>query len=295
MTSMWISCFLAAADTLNFTTAAQKVHITQPAFSRNIAAMEEELGFPLFIRNKQSGLRITPAGLIVYDGLKHMVSEYESIKNQARRVDRGEEGKLVISILMGCCMDSPTFQAIQNFHEKYPNVEIVPKSVTFQQLLRSVREGWSDICFSIMDVLEPDSEFLVEPVYEIDSYLVVPSSLGCHSDQIYQIADFRDQCFLLSEDAPEINRAFVQVCRDAGFEPYTAMAPDYETKMLWAEAGRGVAANNKDHSMRTSPHVDFVRVRELKPLSYSIIWDKSNHNPAIAMFYSTLDETKYFV
>ena len=61
MTFTMLECFLAAMETMNFTTAGQNVHMTQPAFSRNIAALEDELGFPLFIRDKQNGLRPTTA------------------------------------------------------------------------------------------------------------------------------------------------------------------------------------------------------------------------------------------
>ena len=50
-TNFEFECFIAAAETLNFTTAAQRVHITQPALSRNIASLEEGLGFLLFQRS----------------------------------------------------------------------------------------------------------------------------------------------------------------------------------------------------------------------------------------------------
>ncbi|WP_294902682.1 LysR family transcriptional regulator [uncultured Eubacterium sp.] len=48
MTLTMFECFMEAVKTLNFTVAAQNIHMTQPAFSRNIAAMEDELGFSLF-------------------------------------------------------------------------------------------------------------------------------------------------------------------------------------------------------------------------------------------------------
>ena len=89
---------MEAVKTLNFTVAAQNIHMTQPAFSRNIAAMEDELGFSLFLRSKQSGLRVTPAGLAMYNGLVKLNTEYGMLREQAARINRGEEGELVIDV-----------------------------------------------------------------------------------------------------------------------------------------------------------------------------------------------------
>lgn len=290
MTDTIYECFLAAAETLNFTLAAKKIHITQPAFSRNIAALEQEFGFSLFWRNKQSGLRITPAGLVVYKGLKSLAEDYHHMILHARRVNRGEEGKLIISILNGYRMGSQTFKLIRKFQEKYPQIEIILKSCNFAQMSRSIEDGQSDISILLLDCVKNKANILYEPVYSIVSYLVVPASLGCDPDKRYYLKDFSDQTFLLSEDAPEINAEFFRTCAEEGFEPKTKMAPDYETKMMWAEIGQGLAGNCIDHYMTKSPYVNFIRIQSLHDMYYAVAWNKDNLNPSIALFYSTLDE-----
>ena len=59
-----IKCFLAAADCLSFTKAAERLYLSQPVLSRQIASMEDELGIELFIREKKS-IRLTPAGEVM--------------------------------------------------------------------------------------------------------------------------------------------------------------------------------------------------------------------------------------
>ncbi len=87
-----------------------------------------------------------------------------------------------------------------------------------------------------------------------------------------------------------INELLTNICRQTGFIPKTTMAPDYETKMLWCEMGMGISINGEDHYMKNSPHIRLIKVDELKPDAYSVIWNKSNYNPGIALFYSMYDE-----
>lgn len=290
MTNMLYECFVSAVETLNFTSAAQKIHITQPAFSRNIATLESEFGFPLFWRSKQNGLRVTPAGLAMYKGLKNMEKEYMELLDHAKSINRGEEGKLVISILSGCCMDSQTVILINEFKNRYPQVETVLKSCNLAELLDSVEKGKSDVCFSPDVTIKERENLLYQCVYSVESYLAVPTKLKCDKEKTYKLKDFQTEVFLLSKDAPEINTLFVETCRQGGFEPKTKMAPDHETKMLWVEIGLGLAGNSKEHYMKDSKYVDFIKVKDFHDIGYTLVWNKENYNPAIALFCSMLDE-----
>ncbi len=134
ITENLLECFVTAAECLNFTAAAEKVHITQPAFSRNIATLEQEFGFPLFWRNKQSGLRITAAGLEMYNAIKEMDKNFRMHLDRARGISRGEVGRLVIAVLNGFCLDSEMFTRINDFKKKYPSVDVELRSCIYADL-----------------------------------------------------------------------------------------------------------------------------------------------------------------
>ena len=290
MKNMLYDCFVAAVETLNFTSAAKKIHITQPAFSRNIAMLEREFGFSLFWRSKQKGLRVTPAGLAMYNGLQNIEKEYKELLDHAKSINRGEEGKLIISVPSGRCMESQTVIMIREFKERYPQVEVVLKSCSFAELLDSVEKGKSDVCFSSDVSIKERENLLYQFVYGIESYLAVPARLKCNREKIYKLKDFEDEVFLLSKDAPEINELFVETCRKGGFEPKTRMAPDYETKMIWVEIGLGLAGDSKEHYMKNSKFVDFIKVEDFNDIGHTLVWNKDNYNPSIALFYSMLDD-----
>lgn len=292
MNDVLISCFKAATETLNFTTAAQNVHISQPSFSRNIAMMEEELGFKLFWRSKQNGIRLTPAGASLYNGLSGIEKQYQELLEKARQISRGEEGKLVIGVLNGIVLDSQSFYHIKKFRKQYPQVDVELKSCNLQELEMNLLKGVCDVCFMMADVVKEKDEILFEKVYSVPTYFVVPRTAGFESGKAYFLNELKDQVFLLSEEYPEINEGVIALCRDAGFEPKVKIAPDYETKMLWAETGEGVTAITLDQYVRNSNHVNVIKVAEMRDMDYSICWNKDNYNPAIALFYSLIDEVK---
>lgn len=292
MNDVWISCFREATNTLNFTTAAQNLHISQPSFSRNIAMLEEELGFKLFWRSKQSGIRLTPAGATFYNGLTEIEKRYQDLMDRSRRISRGEEGRLVIGFLNGFDLDSQTFYHIKKFQTQYPQVEVALRSCSLTDLENNLLKGVCDICFMMADLIKEKDVILFEKVYSIPTYFVVPKSAGFEHGKSYSMEELKDQTFLMSADYTEVNNGISQLCKKAGFEPKVKMAPDYETMMLWAEMGEGVTAVTLAQYVSNSPQVDVIKVDEMRNMDYSICWNKENYNPAIALFYSLIDEVK---
>ena len=290
MNDVLIQCFRAATETLNFTTAAQSIHISQPSFSRNIAMLEEEIGFKLFWRSKQNGIRLTPAGSTLYNGLFGVERQYFELLEKCRQISRGEEGKLVIGILNGICLDSQTFYHITKFREEYPQVDVELKSCSMMDLENNLLKGVCDISFMMANLIQNKEEILYEKVYTIPTFYVVPKTMGLKPREEYHLTDLQDQTFLLSVENPEGNERLIKTCRECGFEPKVRIAPDNETKLLWADMGEGVAAITIDQYIRNSSHVEVVRIAESGYLDFSICWSKDNYNPAIALFYSLIDE-----
>ena len=290
MNSDLIACFRAATETLNFTTAAQKIHISQPSFSRSIAALEEELGFKLFLRSKQNGVRLTPAGASFYNGLFKVENEYLELLEKARQISRGEEGRLVIGVLNGTCLDSQSFYFIKRFQKEYPQVQVSLKSCTMQVLESSLLLGTTDICFMLSDLIVDKENILCENVFSIQNYMVVPKSSGLENGKEYSLADLKDVPFILTEDMPGSNNRIIEICKRAGFEPVTKMAPDSETMMLWSEIGEGATVVTLEHYIKNSDHINLIRIKEMRSANYAIGWCKDNYNPSIALFYSMIGE-----
>jgi DNA-binding transcriptional LysR family regulator len=84
---------VAVAETANFTRAAERLFLAQPSLSKQIKDLEDEIGFPIFVRNRD-GVRITPAGQMIIAYAQEALSARREIMSMARAVHRGEVAPL---------------------------------------------------------------------------------------------------------------------------------------------------------------------------------------------------------
>lgn len=290
MNDVQIECFKAAVETLNFTTASQRVCMSQPSFSRNIAALEEELGLRLFFRSKQNGIHLTSSGLEIYNGIMEISRQFQSVLDKAKQVSRGEIGKLVIGVLNGSSMNSRTISYIRQFRERYPKVEVEIRGCTMTGLEESILKGICDVCFMMSNIIRDREKILSEPMAAMKCFVAAPKSLGLDPEKEYRLIDLKDQTFILAENYTSNEENFRTMCREAGFEPKVKMAPDFETANLWVNLGEGVSGIVKDHYAGDPGCVDFVHVREMGTMNFAIAWSRENFNPVIGLFYSMLEE-----
>ena len=95
-----IGYFLSVAKHLNFTKAAQECHIAQPAISRQMSSLEEELGFALFDRSSRK-VRLTPAGQSFYTSMMRFVNDYDNGVEQLRHISEERMQMVVCTGALG--------------------------------------------------------------------------------------------------------------------------------------------------------------------------------------------------
>ena len=152
-----IKCFLAAADCLSFTKAAERLYLSQPVLSRQIAGMEEELGIDLFVREKKS-VHLTPAGEAMREGLSQLADDYSLLVERAMAIHKGFEGRLNIGMIEGQLICPPYSIALNRFRDKFPNVQVNLSKHTLSGLRRSLDRGDVDIAFTASFEISDDDE-----------------------------------------------------------------------------------------------------------------------------------------
>ena len=90
--------FVAAAEELNFTHAADRLHVSQPPFSKQIHDLEGELGIEFFERQRK-GVALTPAGKSFLIDARRILEDCEASIRKAQRISRGEIGELAIGYI----------------------------------------------------------------------------------------------------------------------------------------------------------------------------------------------------
>lgn len=146
ITIKYIQEYIALVDTMNFSKAAEKLYITQPALSRHIAAIEEEMGAKLLERTTRS-VAVTPAGKAVYDSFQEMLRSYSIAREKVSDLSAGRSGALKISSPYYWTEDH-TEPVVERFLEEIPLCDVKLFSCQPQDGLIDIEEHRTDILIS---------------------------------------------------------------------------------------------------------------------------------------------------
>ncbi|MBM3524901.1 MAG: LysR family transcriptional regulator [Alphaproteobacteria bacterium] len=157
-----IRYFLAVCETLNFTRAAEQCHVTQPALTRGVQKLEEELGGLLF-RRERSLTHLTDLGQLMRRHLSQVLSEAEAAQSTAKSFLNLDNAELNLGMM---CSIGPLRMAafLTEFADKNPGIRIALHEASPEALKEQLREGKLDI--AVMAQLEPyDERYDALPLY----------------------------------------------------------------------------------------------------------------------------------
>src|SRR5512132_3083470 len=137
--------FVAAAEAENVSRAAMKLHVSQPALSRQIRDLEEELGFSLFERSARS-VRLTEGGKAFLVEARAVLQRTDEAVHTARAVAAGGRGELHVGYA-----PSPTVRiippALRAFQMEMPKVRVKLHDLSNQEMLAGLRDGKLQVAF----------------------------------------------------------------------------------------------------------------------------------------------------
>jgi LysR family transcriptional regulator, hydrogen peroxide-inducible genes activator len=143
METQQVRYFVALCETLNFTRAAERANVTQPSLTRAIKLLEDELGGPLFHRER-GNTHLTELGRLMRPYLDHVHSEIEAAKTRAREFRRLEQTSLNLGVM---CTIGPTklVPLIDSFQRRHPEVEVSLRDAKGRALEEMLLKGELEI------------------------------------------------------------------------------------------------------------------------------------------------------
>jgi len=210
-----LKCFLEVTRTGNFTTASENLFITQPALSRIIKSLEDEIGAPLFIRTRKK-LILTDAGRILK---KHALK----IENQLQQLD-AELDKMFMQRKRQIRIGLPTItnsiffsKLIASFHEEYPEVIFLLEEDGSKPVEENVLNNLLD--FGVV-VLSEENENLDSIIFVNEKLkLVVSSSHRLAGKQEVSLQELKKEDFIMFDRDFVLRNLVINSCREAGFQP----------------------------------------------------------------------------
>ena len=293
MTLNQLKYFIAVVRCLSFTEAAKSLFMTQPALSRQIQAMEAELGTQLFIRDKKT-LKLTPGGSALYSKLPDFLRQYEEMMEDARNANRDFEGQLRIGFLDIYDASQLFPPVVEAFQRSHGGIRLTMERFSLGELPERLYEGKLDvICtygFSLFD--KPD--LVTVNVQKFDSCIMFNKDHPLANKPDLTMDDLRQERFIQlgSEASQEGYQYIANLISRGGISPEVQYVEKNDDVLLWVEMGCGIAVTSDRTVERHNPKVVIreLNMPEVKGHDVTVAWRRSNYNPAIALFMELMEK-----
>ncbi|AUH52911.1 LysR family transcriptional regulator [Chromobacterium sp. ATCC 53434] len=287
--------FAAVAEHASMRAASERLHITQPAITRQIQDLEAELGFTLFTRSPR-GLRLTPAGDSYLRDARRILAALDAAATAARRVADGVAGQLRLGYVENAGWDGVVPQALHRFQAEAPDVAMALSTLNSPEQLAAIAQDALDGGFIYrFDPLPDDLAAL--PLLSHDIVLALPRAWRIAHDeaQPFDLHALAGRPFVSFPRAvyPAYHDRLFSACQQAGIRLNIVQEQPTEAAMLSLVcSGIGAAIVNAANLARPPAQVRFYRLQNLSvPLPLCFVWQRQAGNPALARFVETLRET----
>jgi len=227
---------VAVAEEANFTRAAERIRVAQPAVSVQIQRLERELGQTLVDRSRRA-VRLTAAGEAVLPHARAALAAVRAMGVAADEVTQLVRGTVTIGTVTSHNVDIP--QLLADFHAEHPNVEITLRTETSDNLIENVRSGRLDVAIASVGPDEVPDGLSVEVVTDEAIKAAVCLADPLAKRKKIRLADLRDRTLIALPVGAGIRYQFDRACAKAGVSPRIAF--EASTPLALADlAGRGL-------------------------------------------------------
>lgn len=207
--------FIEVTRTGSFTHAAENLYITQPALSRIIKSLEDELGAPLFIRSRKK-LLLTDAGRVLYRQAQEIEKQVKLMETELDRLLTLKKGHIRIGL--PTIINSFFFsELIASFHQEYPEVTFQLEEDGSRRIEEEIIEDKLD--FGV--VVLPDKHDMYDYYTFVNEKLklVVPSSHHLVGEQEVSLQELKEEGFIMFNQDFSLRNRILTACRKVGFQP----------------------------------------------------------------------------
>ncbi|QTH20127.1 LysR family transcriptional regulator [Rhizorhabdus wittichii] len=256
--------FVAVAEELNFRRAAERLNISQPPLSMQIAQLEQELGARLFDRSSQR-VNLTMAGRIFLGHARDILAHVKDAARDVRLVADGEVGEIRIGYTQSSEFLHVLPAAINEFRKRYPKTSFTLEQMRSAEQLAAIAEQRIDI--GIFRLPEGDHGGDVEliPFYEDPPVLAVREGSPLAARRDIAMRDLEAEMFISTPTsaASGLRDVLMKLCRNAGYLPRIVQeAREVPTILGLAAAGIGIAVVPSLARRMGVDHLAFLPIRD---------------------------------
>lgn len=190
--------FMALAEERNFHRAAERLHMAQPPLTRQIRALEDELGTPLFLRTPK-GVELTEAGQAFLDDVPNVLTMLSRAKERAQLAGKGLSGRLDVGIFGSGVLDVIP-RLLAQFHQERPDVEIGLRTMTKAEQIDALRERRITVGFNRL--VPPEDDLVIETVLRERLVVALHTDHRLAKKRELSLRDLEDEPIILYPNVP---------------------------------------------------------------------------------------------
>ena len=264
--------FVAVADTLHFGRAADELHIAQPVLSRQIRALEKDLGTPLLTRDSH-GVALTDAGRQLLTDVGPLLASAHAVRRRVTVAARGSR-RLMVGFRAGIAVTP----AVRQFADRYPDVLVDVQRIEWDEQAAMLLDGRIDVGYVRLPIDE--TGLRVTPLYAEPRVAVLPADHRLADREQITEADLAGEPLVWHADAS--TQPTRRPHPNAGY-----LVRGVDETLEHVAAGRGISFLARSATVFYShPDVSFVPIPDLAPEQVCLAVAASRTSPLVDEFFT---------
>ncbi|QIF00820.1 LysR substrate-binding domain-containing protein [Roseimicrobium sp. ORNL1] len=284
--------FQAVAEELSFSKAAQKLRIAQPALSRAVRELEQELGADLLTRNKRS-VKLTPAGSVLLNETGIILGLCDEAVRKVHRTVKGQEGELRLGYI-GPPTQPFLTELLKEYRQRHPRVTVVLEERTPERVWEMVSKDRLDIGLTRPVAAGERIGLQTLRLRREAMCAVVPRAheLAKVAKVTWKMLQALPLITLARREGVGLYDAVMLGCHKAGFAPRLSHTPSIvSTVLTYVEAGAGVGVVPESISaFNNSSDLIFKPLHPVQPVELVMVWNADQNNPAAHAFRTLMTD-----
>ncbi|HWR06651.1 LysR family transcriptional regulator [Sporomusa sp.] len=276
--------FIAVAEELHFSRAANRLNMAQPPLSQQIQNLETEIGVPLFYRTKRQ-VELTGAGKVFLEKAYQITADVEKACVAAQNTHQGKLGRLIVGFT-GIATFNMLPRLIPAYRAMYPFVELTLRQLgTTDQVQALLKE---ELQVGILCLPVVASELNFEIVCRDSFVVALPKDHPLAAESHIDVQQLAPESFIMTtrKVGEGYHDGIINICRRAGFEPRISQeVHELQTSVSLVAAGMGIALLPGSIQELNIKGVVYRRIKNaIPPLETAIAWNKNQKSPSVENF-----------
>ncbi len=300
MTVHQMKCFLTLAEMLNFSRASEVLNMTQPALSKMIISIEDEVGTTLVQRTKRSVV-LTDAGRVLCRHFEQILSQYQFGVDQARAAGHGQRG--CVRLGFSSVVNSVILPELMGkLRRDFPDIDVALHDATQVELLQMLSGGDLDLIFADSFVLDSYPLLAYRTINTQELGVMLSREHPLAGRREIDLEELRGENLLISGRLGQVpsgpsttNAVVTSVLYESGLiSQVTQVTRTISNMIVMVDCGLGVAVLPRQmlgYAPASVQFVPLVRGVEREPLTLNVIavWNPDRKNACVSTVLEVID------